>query len=200
MSKRASSPERILERAIEVLETSGEAGIRTHQVAEDCGVTAPILYRAFGDREGLIIAAQAERYNRSMRFGQDELTANITKCVSKEEFRRLMEALSDARATSVRANDRRVRAEVLGASSSRPVLRQKVAEINARLADEIAAVFRLAVDKGWMRDDFDLRTGVVWWLGMIGGRTLIELPEADFDEESWARMAKESFMKVLFGE
>lgn len=200
MSKRPSSPERILERAIEVLEASGEAGIRTHQVAEDCGVTAPILYRAYGDREGLIIAAQAERYNRSMRFGQEELAANMARCASREEFRQLMEALSDARATSVRANDRRVRVEVLGAASSRPALRKKVAEINARLADELADVFQPAVDNGWMRSDVDLRTGVMWWLGMIGGRTLIELPEAEFNEEAWARMAKESFMRVLLGE
>ena len=59
-----SPRDKIIERAIAVLEKDGEAAIRTNTIAADCGCTAPILYREFQSREGLIIAAQAERYRR----------------------------------------------------------------------------------------------------------------------------------------
>lgn len=82
-----SSPrDKIIERAIAVLEKDGEAGIRTNTIAADCGCTAPILYREFQSREGLIIAAQAERYKRSSQEAVVGLIRQITIATSREEL------------------------------------------------------------------------------------------------------------------
>jgi AcrR family transcriptional regulator len=86
--------DRILERAIEVIEAGGEVAIRTNVIAEECGVTAPILYRAFGNREGLVVAAQAERYRRASEVAVAYLVERVTSAGSRAELRdNIIEAL-----------------------------------------------------------------------------------------------------------
>ena len=200
VGKTATSPERILERAIVVLQESGEAGIRTHQIAEDCGVTAPILYRAFGDREGLIVAAQAARYERSMLFGLHDFAPAVAGCTNGDEFRQLMVSLSDSRNSLGRHDDRRIRVEVLGAASTRPRLREKVNEANKRAADSVEPLFRMAADKGWMRSDFDIRAAIMWWIGMMTGRVMIEMADGEFDQDAWSDIARRTMLHLLFGD
>jgi TetR/AcrR family transcriptional regulator len=73
MSDSTRTRERLLEMAIEMVEARGEAGLRVDEVATLAGVTKPMVYRYFGDREGLVIAVQAERYRRSLQYGLSNL-------------------------------------------------------------------------------------------------------------------------------
>jgi hypothetical protein len=57
----ATSRHRILEAAITVIETCGEAGLRVDEIAEMAGVTQPSIYHVLAHRDGLISAAQADR-------------------------------------------------------------------------------------------------------------------------------------------
>ncbi|MEY2710256.1 MAG: hypothetical protein RL487_39, partial [Actinomycetota bacterium] len=163
--------DRILERAIEVIEAGGEVAIRTNVIAEECGVTAPILYRAFGNREGLVVAAQAERYRRASEVAVAYLVERVTSAGSRAELRdNIIEALDFITAPE-RSRNRRMRAEVIGSAVSRPALAAHVREIDMMHSATVAAAYAPAVANGWIAADLNLEAVVLWVQGIINGRT-----------------------------
>ena len=194
-----SSAERILERAIQVIETSGEAAIRTNPIAFECGVTPPILYRAFGNREGLIIAAQAERYRRSSLEASEFLFRYVAEAESRETLRDNVSRALDMIFGDQRAANRRLRAEVLGSSMSRPALREQIRRIDSEYADVVVAAYRPAVEKGWIDAGKNLHAIAVWGQGIVNMRVMVD----DVDDEplrrEWDRMAKNAILREIFG-
>lgn len=194
-----TSPQRILERAIEVLEESGEAGIRTHQIAEDCGVTAPILYRAFGNREGLIIAAQAERYRRSRHDEGGVLRDFLLACTNAEEFSVIIELALRGMLDANRKEARRLRAAVHGSAMTRPELERQLSAVLREVVDEYVVPLEFARARGWLAYEGDLATFVAWWGGCFDGRLPMELEGAKYDTDDWDALLVGSIMHALFG-
>ena len=62
MPNKASSRQRILALAIAAIDKGGEAAVRVNDIAAEAGVTVPTLYRQFGSRDGLVAAAQTQRF------------------------------------------------------------------------------------------------------------------------------------------
>ena len=87
MSERSGTRERILDLTISVINELGEQAVRTGKIAELAEVKEPTIYHHFGNREGLIEAAQAERFVRQMREDADVLVGALEKCTSATELR-----------------------------------------------------------------------------------------------------------------
>ena len=194
-----SSRERILERAIEVIEQGGEVAIRTNTIAEECGVTAPILYRAFTNREGLVIAAQAERYRRSTANALQYLVSYIENSGSRGELRENISAALDFIFSPEREAARQLRAEVIGSAVSRPPLRAEVAAIDLDYSDQVARAYRSAVDAGWIDSSVDLRGVALWAQGLINSRVTIEFNGDASVAAAWDRVAKSAILHAIFG-
>ncbi len=195
-----TSPQRILERAIEVLEEHGEAGIRTHQIAEDCGVTAPILYRAFRDREGLIEAAQAERYRRNRDHRGPEFREALKSARSREEFRSGMARIIGFMISADRAPVRRFRASVLGSAMTRPNLAAEIDRADTSVVDAYVEVLGFARERGWIAYAGDLAAVVYWWIATIDGRTHVEMAGRESALADWDGLFTRSIMSALFGD
>jgi AcrR family transcriptional regulator len=189
----------MLEAAIQTIADHGEVGIRVEAVARAAGVAKPTLYHFYGDREGLIEAAQCERYRRTLAYGVVDQFEMIRHCRSGEEFQALVRAWTGSLGDEAGEERRRIRIEVLGSSVSRPALRQRIAAIEYDAAGALAEVLAYARDRGWVRSDLDLHTAAVWWFGMMNGRYLVESPNSAFDPTAWDTLATETVMSVLFG-
>lgn len=194
-----SSSQRILQRAIDVIEASGEAAIRTNLIAFECGVTPPILYRAFGNREGLIIAAQAERYRRSSAEATEYLFSYISQSTSRESLRDNVSRSLDYIFSNNRSASRRLRAEVIGSSISRPALREAVHRIDREYSVQIAEAYRIAKENGWIPAEKDLVSVVNWAQGLINSRIVID----DQDDSSpavkmWDQLSKDAILRAVF--
>lgn len=198
-TEQKTSAERILERAIEIIEQSGEAAIRTNPIAFDCGVTPPILYRAFGSRDGLVIAAQAERYRRSTAESADFLYRYIAEATSRETLRENISQTLDFIFGESRFANRRLRAEVIGSSVSRPKLRQEIQRIDREYAIEIAHAYQPAVEKGWIAKDKNLEAIAIWSQGIVNMRLMVD--DSDNPEvcASWDAMSKAVILDAVFG-
>ena len=193
-----SSAQRILERAIDVIETSGEAAIRTNPIAFECGVTPPILYRAFGSREGLIIAAQAERYRRSSEEAAEYLFEYVRQATSRESLKENVAKTLDFIFSDARTNSRRLRVEVIGSSMSRPELRQHVRAIDEDYSKRIAEAYDSAVSKGWISPDRDLVSIVRWAQGIINARIMVDDIDDPRVAAEWDRLSKEAILRAVF--
>jgi AcrR family transcriptional regulator len=193
-----SSAQRILERTIQVIEESGEAAIRTNPIAFECGVTPPILYRAFASREGLIIAAQAERYRRSTEVSAKYLYDSIARADSRESLIANVSSLLDFVFNKDRAENRRLRVEVIGSSVSRPQLRELIAAIDKEYSVSIALAYQSAVEKGWMSSGKNLEAIALWAQGLLNTRYMVDATASDEDADTWNELTRQSILSALF--
>ncbi len=193
-----SSVQRILERTIQVIEESGEAAIRTNPIAFECGVTPPILYRAFASREGLIIAAQAERYRRSTEVSAKYLYDSIARADSRESLIANVSSLLDFVFSKDRAENRRLRVEVIGSSVSRPQLRELIAGIDQEYSVSIALAYQSAVEKGWMSSGKNLEAIALWAQGLLNTRYMVDAAASDEDANTWNELTRQSILSALF--
>jgi len=193
-----SSTQRILERAIQVIEQSGEAAIRTNPIAFECGVTPPILYRAFTSREGLIIAAQAERYRRSTEVSAKYLYDSIARAESRESLIANVSSLLDFVFSKDRAENRRLRVEVIGSSVSRPQLRELIASIDLEYSVSIALAYQPAVEKGWMSSGKNLEVIALWAQGLLNTRYMVDAAASSEDANTWNELTRQSILAALF--
>jgi AcrR family transcriptional regulator len=190
----AGTRERLLAGAIALLEQGGEAAVRVETVAAMAGVARPSLYHFFGDRDGLIIAAQAERYKESLFFNLEFQTEATRNCKTRDEnLDHLTHPDGEKR--------RQVRVEVLGSSVSRPRLRALIAEADQHASRGLGALLRIAQDRGWLTTTFDLDVAATWWFGMMNGRYLVEGESSStLVRREWDSIATHTVLAVLFGE
>lgn len=194
----------ILDRSIAVIEESGEAGIRTHVIARECGVTAPVLYRLFGNREGLIVAAQAERYARTLvAFPQEirtELYTRVARCLCREDLVEAITWLFGSLTKAEQEKARLTRLEVIGSAVSRPDLMAAVAATERQAIDELEKVFGAAVSHGWISNRHPARTLITIWHGFILGRYMIEISGDQLDGDAWDTAVLEALLRLMFGD
>lgn len=198
MAVATSSRERMLEAAIAVIETDGEAGVRVDRIAEAANVAKPSLYHFFTNRDGLIVAAQAERYRRSLVFGLHLLVEPVQRAQSRDEFAMLLRNLIRSFRDPAGVARRRQRIQVLGSAASRPELRRMIREVEDQAAAETAGVFRIAQERGWITTRFDLTIVAHWWFGVMLGRHLIDDVLHDEQSDQWSEIALEALEHVIF--
>lgn len=196
-----TSRERMLEAAIEVIEEHGEAGVRVDEIASMAKVAKPSLYHFFGSRDGLIAAAQAERYRKSLNIGLDEVLQRVSACSSADEFAQLARAWISTFSADDARHRRAVRLEVLGSSVSRPEL-QVVVEKADRLANEqLAELGRIAQSRGWalQSPELDPYDVAAWLHGLWNGRYLAEITEDPERIAAWDQVTMTAVLRLLLG-
>ena len=180
-----STRDRLIEAAIAIIEADGEAALRVDRVAEDAGFTKPVLYHHFEDREGMIAAAQAERFRRSLETGMSEATELVEAAASAEEFLVAMRDLLSQYARPEGETRRRFRIEVLGSAISRPELMASVVAASRAHIDTFEKPLRIAEERGWLKPGVPIRHFAQWWVGLVLTRFLFEIDPEGFDPASW---------------
>jgi AcrR family transcriptional regulator len=194
------SREEILERTIQIIEHHGEAAVRVKDLCDEVGVAVTSLYHFFDNREGLIEAAQVERYERELRRAADDIADHISACRTQREFRSLVRRLLDMLCAHERAGARLNRINVIGSVQGRPDLERRIGAAQTAFHHDLAAALELPQQRGWIRRDLDLAALTAWFFGQITSRILIEIGDSDIDGRAWNRMATEAITAVMFGE
>ena len=197
-SEPRTTRERLLAETISVIERGGETSVKIRDIGEACGVTSPIIYKAFGSRDGLIVAAQAERFRRAVDSIAHPFANAIGSAATVDELRSIMTLLLAATQHPSRAPFRRLQFEVLGASIHRPALQQALDQELQTLIDEGAAALEAAQRRGLIRTEVNPAAFMWWFYGQIQGRILIEQSSAELDEEAWNSTSLEAVFALLF--
>lgn len=193
-----SSRERMLEAAIDIIETEGEAGVRVDRVAEEASVAKPSLYHFFKNRDGLIIAAQAERYRRSLLYSLTSVSEMVRACRARDEFVVVLRNLIRSFGLVEGKRRRRVRIQVLGSAASRPTLRAEIEAVESQAAREFETVFGIAQERGWIKAGLHLEVVARWWFGLMLGRYLIDEVFDDERSDLWTDLTLEALEAVIF--
>ncbi|WP_293786051.1 TetR/AcrR family transcriptional regulator [uncultured Aeromicrobium sp.] len=135
-----SSRSVILDRAVELLAASETGDVSTRAVCEAAGVGQPVLYRMFGDKDGLL-AAVADR------VWEQYLAPKRAAAVSDDPVRDLRDGW-DNHVTFALANPHAYRLVFASSLSSRPAAADEAMTLLRGVLDRVAAQGRLRWEVG----------------------------------------------------
>ena len=194
-----SNRERLLEEAIKVIEEHGEAALRVGDVSARAGVRHPSVYHYFGNRDGLIVAAQTVRYYRSVMHSIAPLGESLDAASSREEYIRILDATIRSFSDAPGIARRRVRREVLGSSVFRPELARQIDLMTQEQVSSLVAAFQSGLDRGWITSPYDLDAVMMWWVGTIQGRMFVDESGDQRLSDQWDDLVARAVVRALFG-
>ena len=119
---------RMIEEAIATIEQDGEAAIRVRDICEACSAHEPALYLRFGSRAGLIVAAQAERYRRSIEILVTRSLFALNETIETGDLSTLLKRAVDW-GFDPDLRNRLTRINVIGSSVTRPALAEAIGRL-----------------------------------------------------------------------
>lgn len=144
---------RILSAAIEVIDAEGDAALRITDIASRAGVATGLINHHFGSRDGLVAAAQAERYRGLAGRDIESFRALGRAGVPPEEIDAAIREMCEMLAGRERSEFRMRRVSAIGATHGRPELRNDLARISTETIDEFARVLEVGQSYGLVRTD-----------------------------------------------
>lgn len=191
---------RILDYSVDVIAKHGEAALRIHELEAATGISIGSIYHFFGSREGLVEAAQAERYMESLRESVEAVAKVLEGCRSRDQLMTLLRRINREFGSPEGAIRRRTRLSVIGSALGRPSLERLVGEEQGRLLeDRLVEILRPFQEKGWIRRNVPLRELSSWLAGQWLGRALIEIGPSRADARAWTKVAEEALLAVICG-
>ncbi len=190
----------ILDYVIGIINEHGEAAVRIGDVARETGASTSSIYHYFNSRDGLIAAAEVERYSRTLEAFANWTEPQFAQVTSKEQFRDLVLATHRATYAPDRSSQRMTRLNAVGSALGRPLLMEKLAAVQDGIVVRYAEMFREPQERGWIRSDVAPIVLSAWTLGHLLGRVLIELGETSVVEEEWNRISDAVVLFAYFGE
>ena len=199
MASRTNTRERLLDAAIAVLETHGEAAIRVDELAKVVGVAKPSIYHFFGSREGLVAAALAEMYRRTLSSDRELLLELARSATTREQFVDSFRSVVASYSSEDGVRRRAFRTEVLGAAVSRPELQDAIVEMHREQVFYVVEFLMLGQERGFLSAKFDLHTSALWATAVILGRHFAEI-DPSADRVTWDKLTTEALIHLLFGD
>ena len=187
---------RILNAAIEMMETGGESSVRLGAIAEGLGIKEPSIYHHFKNRTELVNAAYVEWYWQCLKT-DIPVDAMMVLVDSKEDYVRAIRKSMEWSYQPGRHHARSIRLSVLGAAQRNPELAVAVNDINKKFLATIADAVAVAQQKGWLRTDLDPLATAYWLHGQIIGRTVAEMDLGQVDLAQWDKVSFEAVLGLI---
>jgi AcrR family transcriptional regulator len=194
---RHPTAQRLIDAAVRAMDAEGEAGLRVDAIVADAGVTIPVLYHHFGNREGLVQAAHVARLRLSLEHTIGELERSLSTVQDRAGFLTMFDALLSH--VFVPNHERFVRVNVLGATYGRPDLQTEVADLQREVWLRIADILSEPQRKGWIRAELDLPVFVGWLFGVALSRILMDIQDGTLDTSAWNGYTRTAVLPVMCG-
>jgi AcrR family transcriptional regulator len=187
----------LLEHTIDAIQAGGEGAVKVANIAESAGVSVISLYHFYGNREGLIEAALAEMYRRTMADFNDSLAGGILAAETTDDVRSLVKVWSEATFTAERAPYRRIRARVIGSTAGRPGLEEQIAQAQETALASFADAVAVLQDRGLLRDDVSAKDLAIWTSSMVLARVVLEVGGDEVDGSGWNALTIEALTNAV---
>ena len=191
-----STRSRILNAAIEMMDTGGESSVRLGAIAEALGIKEPSIYHHFTNRTELVNAAYVEWYWQSLKT-DIPVEAMMALVDTQEDYVRAFRKTMEWSYRPERHHARAIRLSVLGAAQRNPELADAVNEINKKFLATVADSVLFAQQKGWLRADLDPTATAYWLHGQIVGRAVAEMDPGHVDLAQWDKVSFEAVLGLM---
>lgn len=191
---------RILMSAVALVDVHGEAGLRISDLVEASGRSVGSIYHFFGNREGVVEAVRAYRFDPTWA---EDLAQMQTVVDQVETLDQLLDAVEVVQASYMEADRQEMlwhRVAAIGSARARPNLQAVLAQ---KQQDETAAFeswLRTLQSKGIVGKSVDVYDAAVFLQAFTFGRILAVLDGTDrLSPEGWAKNARRAVEAVLRG-
>ena len=177
--------ERVLEIALEQLERGGEAAVRIDEINDRSGVSIGSIYHHFGDRDGVIVAAQLRRFSQYAEAEVASLAEVVREARDRDQFRRALLQLAKGSHSTLRRSVRWGRIAVLASTVGRDDLREDVALLQTRLTEGFQAHVAQGQARGFFRSDLEPRAIAAFVEAWSLGLALNDVDDRAVPEGQW---------------
>jgi AcrR family transcriptional regulator len=191
-----STRSRILNAAIEMMESGGESSVRLGAIAEGLGIKEPSIYHHFKNRTELVNAAYVEWYWQCLKT-EIPIEAMMVLVESKDDYVRAVRKSMEWSYQPERHHARAIRLSVLGAAQRNHELAVAINDINKKFLATIADAALVAQQKGWLRTDLDPMAIAYWLHGQIIGRAVAEMDPGHVDLAEWDKVSFEAVLSLM---
>ena len=191
-----STRSRILNAAIEMMETGGESSVRLSAIAEALGIKEPSIYHHFTNRTELVNAAYIEWYWQCLKTDVP-VEAMMILVDTQEDYVRALRKTMEWSYMPERHQARAIRLSVLGAAQRNSELAAAINDLNRKFLATIADSVLVAQQKGWLRKDLDPMATAYWLHGQVIGRTVAEMDPGHVDLAQWDKVSFEAVLSLM---
>jgi AcrR family transcriptional regulator len=193
-----ATKERILQSAIDAINSRGEDSLRIVDVAHDAGVSQGMIRYYFGDRETLVFAAMTARFRQRYVFMFNEFADMASRCNSSSEFQAAMVKAMSSIFVSERRQVRLERNSDIGRAKDHPEFAEQIAEERNALCRDLAAVFESAKERGLIKESANSLHAAGLYMSFSHGISLWELGPEFLSRQELLAIFQESLFAVLF--
>jgi len=186
----------VLHAAIELIEEGGESAVTVRTLEQRSGVSSGSIYHHFGDRDGVIAAAQTERFDQVMR-ADAAFAAHHFRSDRREDFLAGLEAMVASVFMAERRRVRRQRLTSIASAQSRPELRARLQDSFTALVDALETMFVQLRGSGAFHPDLDTRAGAVFSESIQLGLVLNEIDRRGVDAQDWSRLVRDVMVAIV---
>jgi AcrR family transcriptional regulator len=147
----------VVDAAIELIERDGADQLTIAAITARTGVSHGAIYHHFGDRDGVVRAAQFARLARQPGEDIAALGFGVDASESVEQFRGVVRMMAERLTTADRDPVRLTRAAVLTAAERDPELFRAIHDLESGVAAELVEVLGRARERGLLDPSLDVR-------------------------------------------
>jgi AcrR family transcriptional regulator len=198
VSKEGLTREKILQSAIDAIDSHGEGALRIVDVARNAGVSQGMIRYYFGDRDTLVASAMAARFGQRYGFMLNEFAHLASRCNSSKEFRLAIEQAMSMVFVSERSRVRLERNSDIGKAKDHPKFAEQIADERNALCRNLAEVFESVKQRGLIKESVNSLQIAGLYLSFAHGISLWELGPEFLSQQELVATFQEMLFAVLF--
>ena len=186
---KVSTRQRLIDIALIELDKNGLSGFDLDDLLAKSKISKGSLYHHFGSKNGLITAAEVHLLLATYEQGNRLLRLLVENTKNADEFASHMELMVRTATNDESQESRRRRVRAIALAQHNPTLAEKIRMSQIEGSAYLADTMQIAVDKGWLRPDINVRAFSYWQQGMFFGHKLLDISGEDDLEEPWNEIA-----------
>lgn len=177
----------------------GESAVRVQEISETTKVSIGSIYHHFGDRDGLIRAAYVQTFRLTIQKDIERVKKFMTRMTSAKEMAEHYDEMLAFLNHHFEQFPARDRANTIGSTTGRPLLRDAVVAVQTELTTGLTEVMQLLKDRGILKAHLEPRAAAVMTLGMLHGRVIAEFDSTPVKNEDWNASMLTAFSGLFVG-
>ena len=186
---KVSTRQRLIDLALIELDKNGLSGFDLDDLLAKSKISKGSLYHHFGSKNGLITAAEVHLLLATYEQGNRLLRLLVENTKNADEFASHMELMVRTATNDESQESRRRRLRAIALAQNNPTLAEKIKINQIEGSNYLAETMQIAVDKGWLRPDINVRAFSYWQQGMFFGHKLLDISGEDDLKEPWNEIA-----------
>lgn len=192
-----STRQRLIDLALIELDANGLTGFDLDDLLAKSKISKGSLYHHFGSKNGLIIAAEIHLLLETYDQGNQLFRLLTENARNIDEFASHLELMVRTATDTQSEESRRRRVRALSLAQHNPALTEKIRKSQIEGSNYLANTMQIAVDKGWLRPDINVRAFSYFQQAVFFGHKLLDISGEDDLKEPWNDIAIIAFKAFL---